>query len=69
VKADGVSFPKELVIAANGTSLLEIKVPEKAAAGHRRLRLDWTIANVRVTPDQGLPLPMSVQVEVLPSGP
>ena len=36
---------------------------------HRRLRLDWTITNVRVTPDEGLPFPMVVDVEVLPAGP
>jgi hypothetical protein len=66
---DGISTQKELVIAANGTSLLEIKVPKKTAPGRERLWLDWTITNVRVTPDEGLPLPMSVDVEVLPIGP
>ena len=66
---DDIPIPKSLAIAPNGTSLLEIKVPKKAATGTRRLRLEWTITNVRVTPDEGLPFPMVVDVEVLPAGP
>lgn len=66
---DDIPIPKSLVIAPNGTSLLEIRVPRKAATGTRRLQLEWKITNVRVTPDEGLPFPMVVDVEVLPAGP
>ncbi|MBK9089965.1 MAG: histidinol-phosphatase [Holophagales bacterium] len=66
---DDILIPKSLAIAPNGTSLLEIKVPKKAATGTRRLRLEWKITNVRVTPDEGLLFPMGVDVEVLPAGP
>ncbi len=68
-KVDDIPIPKSLTIAPNGTSLLEIEVPKKAATGTRRLRLEWKITNVRVTPDEGLPFPMVVDVEVLPAGP
>jgi hypothetical protein len=57
------------VIAAGGTSLLEIGVPAKTDAGRRLLRLDTTIRNVLVAPGEGLPFPIAVEVEVLPASP
>ena len=65
----GLTAPQELVIAAGGTSLLEIRVPSKTEAGRRLLRLDSTIRNVLVAPGEGLPFPIAVEVEVLPASP
>jgi hypothetical protein len=65
--AEGPSFPKELVIAANGTSLLEIRVPKGARSGFRRLPLGYTITNLKVAPDEGLAYPIVVEIEVLPA--
>jgi hypothetical protein len=67
--ANGLTVPQELVIAAGGTSLLEIGVPAKTDAGRRLLRLDTTIRNVLVAPGEGLPFPIAVEVEVLPASP
>ena len=66
---DDIPLARSLVIAPNGTSLLEIRVPKKAAAGPRRLRFDWTITNVLVAPDEGLPFPIVVELEILPAAP
>jgi hypothetical protein len=65
--ADGVSFPKELVLAANGTSLLEVKVPKNTAPGSKRLPVAYTITNLKVAPDEGLLYPIVVEIEVLPA--
>ena len=67
--ASGLTVPRELVVAAGGTSLLEIKVPAKTEAGRRLLRFDATIRNVLVAPGEGLPYPIAVEVEVLPASP
>ena len=65
--AEGLSFPKELVIAANGTSLLEIRVPKGAKPGFKRPPLGYTIKNLKVAPDEGLTYPIVVEIEVLPA--
>lgn len=62
--ADGITAPKELVIAADGTSLLEVRVPKDAEAGTRRLTLEYTIRNVLIAPGEGLPFPIVVEIEV-----
>jgi 3',5'-nucleoside bisphosphate phosphatase len=66
---DELAVPVDLVIARDGTSLLEIRVPKTAAPGLRRLPLDWTVRNVLVTPGKGLAFPIVVEVEVLPPAP
>lgn len=60
--------PKKAVAAANGTSLLELKVPKGTAPGALRVDLAYTIGNVRTAPDVGLPFTISVDVEVLTPG-
>jgi len=64
--AGGFSVPRRLVVAADGTSLLEITVPKDAAPGPARLEIPWVISNVKVSPDAGLPFTLSVDLEVLP---
>lgn len=69
--ADGVTAPEELVIAADGTSLLEIRVPKAAEAGTRRVTLEYTIRNALVAPGEGLTFPIALEIEVgkLPAAP
>lgn len=67
--AEELAVPADLVIARDGTSLLQIRVPKTAAPGSRRLPLDWTIRNVLVAPGEGLAFPIVVEVEVLPPAP
>ncbi|MCL4807026.1 MAG: histidinol-phosphatase [Thermoanaerobaculia bacterium] len=66
---EGLTVPADLVIARDGTSLLEIRVPKAAPPGPRRLQLDWTVRNVLVAPGEGLAFPLIVEVEVLPPAP
>jgi hypothetical protein len=61
-----VVVPGKLVVAANGTSLLEVKVPRKTPPGPRRLELVYAISNVKATPESGLPFPVAFDLEVLP---
>jgi hypothetical protein len=65
--AEGLSFPEDLVIAANGTSVLEVKVPKRTEPRLARVLLAYTIKNVKVAPDEGLSYPIVVEVEVLPA--
>ena len=64
-----VNVPGHLVVAANGTSLLTVKVPSRTAPGPRRLELVYAVSNVRATPDAGLPFPVTIELEVLPRAP
>jgi 3',5'-nucleoside bisphosphate phosphatase len=65
-EAGDLRVPASLVVAARGTSLLEIRAPKDAPAGTVRLDLGYTIANLKVTPDAGLRWSIAVDVEVLP---
>lgn len=61
-----VVVPGKLVVAANATSLLPVSVPKKTAPGPRRVELVFAIANVRATPDAGLPFAIAIDLEILP---
>jgi predicted metal-dependent phosphoesterase TrpH len=63
----GLSAPKKAVVAAMGTSLLQIRAPKEAAVGPMRLELAYTITNLKIAPDTGLRFPIAVDVEVLPA--
>jgi hypothetical protein len=65
--AGGITAPARVVVAAGGTSLLEIGAPKDAAPGPVRLELAYTIASVKVEPEKGLPFTVAVDIEVLPA--
>lgn len=69
VPVEELAVPAHLVIARDGRSFLEIRVPKVAAPGPLRLQLDWTVRNVLVAPGEGLAFPLVVEVEVLPPAP
>jgi 3',5'-nucleoside bisphosphate phosphatase len=62
----GLTVPRNLVVAAMGTSLLQVRAPNEAATGPVRLELAYTISNLKIAPDTGLRFPIVVNVEVLP---
>jgi hypothetical protein len=63
----GLTAPKNVVVAAMGTSLLQIRAAKEAATGPVRLELAYTISNLKIAPDTGLRFPIVVDVEVLPA--
>jgi len=63
-KAGELTVPRTLVLASRGTSLLEVKAPRTAAPGRHVVPVRYTVTNVRPTPDGGLPLELTVEVEV-----
>jgi hypothetical protein len=63
----GLTAPESAVVAAMGTSLLQIRAPKEAAVGPVRLELAYTISNLKIAPDTGLSFPIVVDVEVLPA--
>ena len=67
--AAGPTLPTRFVVAPNGTSLLEVKVPKKADPGKVHVARSWRITNLKVTPETGLPYPLSFELEVLPARP
>lgn len=68
-EAGGLSVQRDVVIAADGTSLVELRVPRTAAPGLRRVSLAFTVTNAKVTPEEGLEIAFPVDVEVLPPSP
>lgn len=64
--AGDLAAPRNAVVAANGTSLLEVSVPKGSAPGRRRVELAYSVTNAKVTPEEGLDVTLSVDLEVLP---
>ena len=64
--AGGLAAPRNAVIAADGTSLLEVSVPKGTAPGRRQVALPYTVSNAKVTPEEGLDIALVVDLEVLP---
>jgi 3',5'-nucleoside bisphosphate phosphatase len=64
---EGLRVPASLVVAARGTSLLEVRAPKATPPGPRRLELVYTVANLKVAPGEGLRWPLAFDVEVLPA--
>lgn len=60
----GLTVPETLVVAPNGTSLLEIKASKGTPAGVVRLEAAYTISNLKIAPDAGLPYTLAFDVEV-----
>lgn len=73
LKAHAWALEKGLTILANSDSHDPVNLAWHVSEGDHRpvtlVRLDWTITNVRVTPDEGLPFQMVVDVDILPAGP
>jgi hypothetical protein len=65
--AGALTAPKQVVVAAMGTSLLQIRAAKEAATGPARLEVGYTISNLKIAPDTGLRFPIVVEVEVLPA--
>jgi len=68
-EAGGLSTQREVVIAADGTSLVELSVPKGATPGLRSVPLPFTVTNAKVTPEEGLEIAFAVDVEILPPTP
>jgi 3',5'-nucleoside bisphosphate phosphatase len=63
-KVEGVSLPAKLALPAGRTALMEVRVPEKAAAGPRQVRAHYKVKNVLVGPDQPLEVELNLQFQV-----
>jgi hypothetical protein len=62
-----LTAPKKAVVAAKGTSLLQVRAPKEAATGPVKLELAYTVSNLKIAPETGLRFPVVVEVEVLPA--
>jgi hypothetical protein len=62
--AGPLRVPERVVIAAGGTSLLEIRAPRTTAAGEVRLDLAYRVANLRPAPGASLPVTLTVVADV-----
>lgn len=62
----GVSAPVDVALSANRTSLVSIRAAEGTPPGVVRLGLPYTVRNLLIEPETGLPYELVVEVEVLP---
>lgn len=62
----GLRVPASVVVAARGTSLLEVAATKDAVPGPVRLELAYTATNLKTAPDRALAFPIAIEVEVLP---
>ncbi len=62
---EGVSWPTDVLLSAERTSLLPISASKAASPGVVRLELDYTVSNLLVEPDLGLPIELAVEVEIV----
>ena len=65
--AEGVSGPEDVVLSANRTSLVGIRVGKDTEPGVVRLELPYTVDNLLLEPGAGLPYELVVEVKVIPA--
>jgi len=62
---DGVSWPTDVLLSGERTSLLALRASKAASPGVVRLELDYTVSNLLVEPNLGLPIELAVEVKVV----
>lgn len=61
-------FPHQLILKAGRTSLLPLKGTSVDRQGSQTFKLKYTVSNLKITPDDELPIELSVDVEFIPAG-
>jgi len=57
-----VTFPGEILLEAGKTSLVPVRAREKGMQGTQRVELPYRVENLKVTPDEGLPVTIGFNV-------
>lgn len=63
-----IQAPKKLVLKAGRTSLLPLKGTSRDRQGSQDFQLNYTVSNLKVTPENGLPVELTVSIEFVPAG-
>ncbi len=58
-----VTFPEQVLLEAGKTSLLPIRAREKGMQGSRRVQLRYRVENLKVSPEEGLPVTIDFNVD------
>ena len=64
-----ISLPSKLLLEKGKTVLFEVQGRSKAQTGRKRFDIAYTVENLKITPDAGLPVLISFDVEFVPAGP
>ena len=57
-----VASPERIVLEGGKTSLLPLRAREKGLEGSRRIQLRYRVENLKITPDEGLPITLDFNV-------
>ena len=62
-QVEGLNIPADLVLKNNRTVLFEVRAPRNQMTGQKTFPLPYRIANLRTTPEEGLPFVLELKVE------
>jgi predicted metal-dependent phosphoesterase TrpH len=62
----GVSVPPSLELAAGKTVLVNIRSLSKNRSDTQKIKINYVVENLKITPDQGMPVDFEVEVTFLP---
>lgn len=65
-KVEGVDFPGQLTLVADATVIMRISASGENPPGTRTVELPYVVENLRLTPDETLPVTLSIEVNFLP---
>ena len=65
-KFENISFPEEVTLWANSVSLLPVEAKRKDVDLNKEFIIKYTVKNLKVAPDAGLPVELKLNVKVTP---
>ncbi len=65
---DDATFARSLVLQGGKTVLLDVRARAADQSGTRRLRVSYTVTNLKITPEEGLPVDFEFDVTFHPRG-
>jgi len=63
---NGITSPETLELSAGKTVLLSLRGQSKTRAGQEKIRLKYTVENLKILPDQGMPVEFTADVTFEP---
>ena len=61
-KLDEISFPKELTLYANKTTLFDVRGTMETLSATKSLDLNYEVENLRIASDKGLPITFKLKI-------
>lgn len=67
-EVEEISVPRTLVLQAHKTVLLKVSGKSAVWGGSKRITLSYTVDNLKIAPEKGLPVELHIEVVFVPDG-